>query len=1091
MAVAVCLIIASPLCAQRSGADASEVQQPSSGARTVTLVLRGVTLRDALKAVEAQSGVSLVYASGTVPLDQLVTATVHAASARDALAVLLQGTDTEVRAAGPNRLTIVRRTGRAQPAPASSAAILGTLSGRVTDSATGIAISRAVIVVEPGSRRTMTDDAGQYRLADVTAGQHTVTVQRIGFSPQMQSVVMTNNPMTLDFELAAVASRLNEVVTTVTGAQRRVEVGNAIGMINADSVVREAPITSLSDLLTARVPGTQVILNSGLTGSAPRIRIRGINSAAVSNDPLLYIDGARVNNGTALVAGYGQTAGRFNDLNPEDIESIEIIKGPSAATLYGTDAANGVILVKTKRGRPNTGTWTTYGETGIIQQPATYPDNYYSWGHNTKTGAVQQCVLTAAAAGSCVIDSLTHFSPFKNTQTTPIGTGSRGQFGLQTSGGVSRFTYFIGGDLEQETGYLRMPDLEVARVSAERGGAALPDEQLRPNALQKFSLRANIGAALGNTANVSLSTGLLLSESRIPANTIFSEGMFGPGYRNAQDGWRNVRPGEGFAIRNSEDATHYMMSLGSNWQMRSWLSTRATLGGDFSDVFLDALQRRGEGPLGTNRNGRRQNSRTDARLYTADIGASARFDLTHEMTSRTSVGVQYNRQRQQMTMATGTNLPPGSQTVTGAAVVSGAEQTIESIVAGSYVEQTFGFRDRLFLTGALRADGGSSFGRDFRTAIYPKASVSWTPLANVDLLRLRLAYGSSGVQPPATGALPLEDLFSTLVNGTNATGAAPSAIGNPGLKPERQTEIETGADMQLFGDRLRIEATYYSRVSKDALINRTLGTDIGLATRLENLGSVRNRGVEGAISLQVVDNARMSWDVGANGSINNNKVLSLGAVKTTVAADLRVGYPLFSSFQRPILSFADANGNGILEANEVVIGDTTVYQGAFVPTQQLAVTTAVSLFRKQLRVSTQFDYRGGHKLSDLTATNRCFTTSMNCRGQNDLTSSFADQAASIALDRVFSTVGFLENGAFTRWRELSITYLLPESFLRSARLRATSISLTGRNLKLFTGYRGLDPEVQQRPGTAGVEGYSDNPSAPQARYWTIRMNVGF
>jgi TonB-linked SusC/RagA family outer membrane protein len=1084
--------LAAPLAAQnRSSRDGAESQQSSVVSHLVTLDLRDVPLRDALKAVEAQGGISLAYASGTLPLERRVSLTVRAVSARAALDALLEGTDAEVHETATGQFVLMRRPVRAQPVEIAEPNKLGVLTGRVTESASGSPVDKALVLLEPGSRRATTNEAGQYRIADVARGTHVVSVRRIGYGPvERPVVVLEGESTTLDFVLAVVPSRLGEVVTTVTGGQRRVEVGNAIGTINADSVVRGAPVTSLSDVINARVSGAQVVLNSGLTGSAPRIRIRGINSAAVSNDPLLYVDGVRANNSTGAVVGYGQDAGHFNDLNPDEIESIEIVKGPSAATLYGTDAANGVILVKTKRGHAGKASWDAHVESGVIQQPSRFPDNYYSWGHNAKTGAVQQCVLTAAAAGTCAIDSLTHFSPFNNAATTPIGTGNRQLYGLQTSGGVSQFTYFLAGEFERETGYLRMPSLEAQRVSTERGGAALPDEQLRPNALQKISMRGNVSAALGSTANVTLSTGILSSDIRIPGNTLFNEGEFGQGYRTTQDGWLSVRPGEAFGLRNTEEVTHYITSLSSTWQARSWLSTRATVGGDFSSTFLDALQRRGEGPLGTNRNGRRLDSRSDARLFTADAGTSALFNLSSNLTSRTSVGVQYNRQGQQVTTATGTNLPPGSETVTGAAVVSGSEQTIESIVAGSYVEQMFGYRDRLFLTGALRADGGSSFGRNFRTAVYPKASASWTPLPNSSALRLRIAYGASGVEPPSTAALALQQLFSAFVDGTNVTGAALSAIGNPNLKPERQSELESGADVELFDSRVRLEATYYSRTSTDALVNRTLGTDVGIASRLENIGSVRNRGVEGTLSVGLVDNRSFSWDVGLNGSVNTNKVLSLGSFVTSVGTDIRVGYPLFSRFQRPVLSYADANGNGILEASEIKIGDTTVYMGTVIPTRQIAATSAVTLFQKRLRISTQFDYRGGHVIDNVAGLNRCFGSIINCRAVNDPSAPLADQAGALALAQTFSSVGYVEDGAFVRWRELAVTYTLPDGLLSRAGVRATSVTVSGRNLKLFTRYGGVDPEINQRPGAAGVEGYSDNPTAPQARYWTLRVNLG-
>src|SRR5262249_50267714 len=159
-----------------------------------------------------------------------------------------------------------------------------------------------------------------------------------------------------------------------------------------------APVTNLGELIAARVPGAQVLFQNGFTGQSPRIRIRGLNSFTVGNNPLLIIDGIRAENSMqSSTSTYGQTTGRISDLNPEEIESLEIVKGPSAATLYGTDAANGVIVVKTKQGRVGRPQWTVYGEQGMITMPAKFPTNYYGWGHSTTTGATAQCLLTAIA----------------------------------------------------------------------------------------------------------------------------------------------------------------------------------------------------------------------------------------------------------------------------------------------------------------------------------------------------------------------------------------------------------------------------------------------------------------------------------------------------------------------------------------------------------------------------------------------------------------------------------------------------------------------------------------------------------------------
>jgi TonB-dependent SusC/RagA subfamily outer membrane receptor len=1080
------LSLGAPVSAQRGGVYASESRQNGAIPQLVTLDLQDVTLREALTAIAEQGRISLVYSSGAVPLERRVSLSVHAVPAAEALRAALRGTEVEVREAGSGQVMLIRRTG---PEAQEKQAKTGTIGGHVIDATTNAPVVRALVTIEAGRWRTTTNDGGQYRLADISAGAHTVEVRRIGYAPATRSIVVFDNAdASLDFSLTPVASRLNEVVTTVTGPQRRLEVGNVIGTIDADSVVREAPITSLSDLLTARVPGTQVVLFSGLTGMSPRVRIRGLNSAAVSNDPLLYVDGVRVDNSAgSLVSGFGQRAGRLNDLNPDEIESIEIVKGPSAATLYGTDAANGVIVVRTKRGHPGRALWAVRSEVGLVDEPSRFLDNYFSWGHAATTGVTQKCLLTAAAAGTCVIDSLTTFNPFENAATTPIGLGRRAQYGGQVSGGVERFTYLFAGDVESETGYLKMPDGDVQRVSAERGVADLPAEQLRPNAERKLSLRTNVGAALTQSADAMLSLGVVSSNTRIPGNGIFF-GYFGSGYRDAQDGWYSVRPGEAFAVRNSEDVTHYTASLSGNWRPRSWLSTRATLGSDVSGAFLDGLQRRDEGPT-SSRTGRRINSNTSTKLYTADLGASATVTPAANISSRTSVGAQFNRQQMRVTTATGSNLPPGSQTVTGAAVISGAEQTIESVVAGSYVEETIGIHDRLFLTGALRVDGGSNFGKDFHTAVYPKASLSWVVPMTGRSLRLRAAYGASGVQPAATAALPLETLFATLVNGTTASGAAPSAIGNPLLRPERQREVETGFDVDMLNDRVRIEATYYNRSSRDALVNRPLGTDVGVASRWENIGSVRNRGIEGLLWLQPIDRAIATWDVSLNGSIDDNKVLDLGGV--TSSAFMRVGYPLYGRFERPIIGYADANNNGIIEVSELRMGDTAVYRGPSFPPRQLTANSALSLLKHRLRVSTQFDYRGGHRLENTTELSRCIGAIGNCRAVNDITAPLSTQAAALAFTTTSSRDGYLEDGSFVRWRELSISYSLPDALAHRVRATTSKVTALGRNLKLFTRYSGVDPEVNAQPGRTDLEGYGDSPTAPQARYWLLRVDFGF
>jgi TonB-linked SusC/RagA family outer membrane protein len=1082
---------------------ASASDQVASIPRRITLELDDVPLRDVLRAIASQGGVSLIYASSTVPLERRVSLRLRAVSVLDALRDALRGTDAEVRETASGQMMLVRRPLRADSAGAGRAPMMGSVTGRVTDASTGGAVLRAVAALDGGARRASTDDGGQYRFADVAAGAHTIEVRRIGYAPSVRTVSVSDGaPTTADFALTAVASRLDEVVTTVTGPQRRLEVGNAIGAVDADSVVRTAPVTSLTDLINARVPGIQVVLDNGLTGASPRIRIRGLNSLSVSNDPLLVVDGIRVENSAGgLGPDYRPTAGRLNDLNPEEIESIEIVKGPSAATLYGTDAANGVIVVKTKRGQPGRATWNAYVEGGVIDQPSPFPDNYYAWGHDLTTSATQQCTLTQVAAGACVRDSLTTFNPLRVSGISPIGTGRREQTGVQVSGGVAGFTYFMSGEYEGETGFLEMPASDRERVSQERGGVAIPGDQLRPNALRKVSLRANASTALGATADLNVSSGLVSSDVTLGGESIFFSAIFGPGYRTPENGYLSFisQPGEAFAVRTRESATHYITSANGTWRPVQWLSARATTGLDFSSTLLDHLQRRDEGPFGEGRAGSRLNRRTNVSQYSADVGASASFAPTARLTSRTSIGAQYNRRLLQLTGSSGTNLTPGSETVTGAAVITGEEHTVGTVVAGSYAEQMFGLDDRLFLTAALRADGGSAFGRDFQTAIYPKASASWIVAEQrtgwLNSARLRAAYGASGVQPATTAALQLVTVAPAFVDGGAASGARLGAIGNPDLKPERQTEIETGADLELMHGRVRIEATYYNRLSRDALIDRPLSSEFGIASRQENIGSVRNRGVEGLLSVTAIDNPFVSWNVSLNGSVNHNRLEQIGAgipfIGPNPASRSREGYPLVSAFARPILGFADANHNGIIEENEVTVGDTAVYLGPALPPRQLTAATSLTLLHGRLRLSTQFDYRGGHRITNYSEANRCSLFLGDCRAINDPSTPFDAQANAVALNSGmfgYTLFGYTEDGSFTRWRELSVSYTLPEAVAHGVRARSASVTVTGRNLHLFTRYTGIDPETNDAIGL--VEGYGGNPTAPPARYWLLRVNLG-
>jgi TonB-dependent SusC/RagA subfamily outer membrane receptor len=984
----------------------------------------------------------------------------------------------------------------------------GVITGRVTEAGTGRPLSGVQVAVDGIQRGSLSNDDGRYLIAGVPAGARTVRAILMGFREESSTVtVQEGTSVVLDFTLTQTAIGLDEIVVTVTGEHRRREIGNVVGRIAvSDSLIAAAPINTLSDLMTARVPGVQVMGQSGMSGVSPTVRIRGISSIALRNDPIFIVDGVRVNTDQTTSAGYGQFGGRLNDLSPAEIESLEIVKGPAAATLYGTDAANGVVVITTKRGRPGPARWTLFAEVGANRPAVPFLDGYHSWGSDPQ-GNVRRCFLLDAAAGHCSIDSLTVYNPFDDDEVSPVGTGYRHQVGAQVGGGADRFTYFFAADRERETSWLRLSTGEQERLMAERGTASIPSEQIRPNWSERLSLRSTSSARFEN-GELTLSGGLVLGDRQLPdPGLIIRAGEWGPGYKDPiGGGWRNqARPGETFSVRNRERFTRFTGSLRGNWRPADWLSTRGVVGLDFTGSGLDALQRFGEGPGGAGRLGRRYNARSTALLYSVDLGASAVLQVRPGLSSRTSVGVQFNQRVDQLTSVTGNTLPPGSESILGAATVVGNERDNQTVVAGFYVEEMVGVRDRLFVSGAIRLDGSSSFGQDFRGAVYPKVSLSWMavdrgPDAALTSVRLRSAYGASGVQPGATDALTIFQIYTAEVDGVRQPAARASTVGNPNLKPETQAEFEAGIDARLYDGRITVEGSYFNRLSTDALIPRPMPPDVGVTARWENLGSVRNSGFEGLVSVLAISTPRFSWDFSLNGSVIRNKLESINLPTETLGfPSVRhvLGFPLYGRWDRPIRSFDDANGNSIIEPNEIVYGDTLEYAGPSFPPRQLSLTTGVTLFNNLVRISSVFDRRSGQIIQNVQEINRNNTIIGAGRAINDPTTPLWEQARTVGMFRGGTRWGFYEDGSFTRWRELSVSLNIPDRFVRGVGLDGgrAILSLTGRNLAVFTEYTGKDPEVDSDPGLVFqglrfAEGASDNTTAQQTRQFILRLTIG-
>ncbi len=991
--------------------------------------------------------------------------------------------------------------------PATVRGQAGTISGTVTDKATAAPLAGARIQVVGTLIGAVSNPQGVYTIRGVPAGTREIRILMLGYGSVTQTLtIKAAETTTANWALAAVPFQLEEIVTTATGEQLTRQLGNSVARIDASKLVETAPVSSLSDVLGGRVAGVTVMQSSGAPGSGSRIRIRGLSSASLSNDPLLYVDGIRVNErGVPLTTtNGGETPSFFDDINPEEIESIEVIKGPSAATLYGTQAANGVIRITTKRGKTGPAKITAYSEFGAVQDITKYKANYYSKAANSD----ETCFPFQQVAGDCQIDKLYVRDLSKEPAYDWRRTGFRQQYGVQVSGGTEAARYFLSGEFENLAGTQTLPPKEVSFLRDSLGVSDPRPEQVDPADLRKVNLRGNMTVALGSKAEADVSIGYVKGRNTIAQAGdnleaivgFFTDASADP--RRQDFPWSFGRPAYAFLHTTVRSSDHFINGITTKYTPFPWLNFRATAGLDFLGFRDEALAKNGESaPYYGYPEGFRTLNKFTTEKYSMDIGSFATFNLTRQISSRTAVGAQYNKDVTRGTFNTGRNLPPGSQTFSGASVKESREATTEFRTLGSYVEQQFGWREKLFLTGAVRIDENSAFGLANRRATYPKVSASWVAFEGnkwgVNQLRFRSAYGQSGQQPEALAALTY---FSPVIvagrTGATGSGLVLGGLGSPTLKPERSSEIEGGFDIAAWNNRVTIEATYYHKRTRDAIVARPLPGSAGaLETRAENVGQVLNKGVELSILARPIEGRKLTWDIGIEASTNKNRLEALAdGVPPLINffTQTVVGQPLFSPRGQKLISYDDKNGDGIIVPDEIVLSDTAVGLGSSIPTRTLSLSSSINFPTLHLRILSLFDYKGGFVSTDVINSFQCFAD-QNCRGLHDPSAPLEEQARAVASLTTGTVTGWVEKGDFLRFRELAASFDFPRGWAQALGMGSVTVTGTVRNLKLWTSYTGYDPELstyQSFQGFADGAGSVNSWSLAQPRSFVLRVNLG-
>jgi TonB-dependent starch-binding outer membrane protein SusC len=993
----------------------------------------------------------------------------------------------------------------------------GTVRGRVVDGASQQPLANAQISVVGTSLGALTNLNGDYVLSNVAVGQHEIATRRLGYSRKTQTVTVTaGTDVRANFSLTQTVSQLEALVVTGTaGSAEKRTIGNAITQLDVSDLSRKSNSNTILDVLQARSPGVQIEAGSGTVGTAPDIRVRGAGSFTVT-PPVVYIDGVRMS--TAGLGNFdpsgqglsgnsgGQGANAFDLVNPADIESIEIIKGPAAATLYGADAASGVIQIITKKGARGQQQvqWNAradYGKNDLGSVLDRFPLDY------TTCDAVKISAKQAdgtptwpgcqGVAAGTILTSL----PLRDDPSA-LRDGSVQKLALSARGGGDRFSYFFSGDHSYEEG--------VLYNNFDLKNSLRTNFSYTPDAKTEFQISVGaVDARLKQPLDGESAQGLLFGSNRA------RPGLAGVLPGQTVQGWPFDTPAQSNQYDNETHSDRATVGATMNYTPMPWFHNRLTAGLDWTYGLATMFAPPNTPVLTGDTLGLTAQRVPRNTLYTLDYNGSVDHAFGANLTTTTSVGSQVVASRVETITASGIGLgTPDVKLIGSTTTITASNAFSASNTVGYYGQEQFGWKNRMFITLADRVDNSSVFGSKINVINYPKAAISWIlsdepslkkyfDALHANSFKFRSAFGEAGKAPSPFAASRTYAISVATLGTTTASALRTSSYGNPGLKPEKGSELEVGFDADLLGSRAGIEFTYYDKEMRDVLVSTAIAPSTGFrGTQLGNLGAVSNKGVELSLSATPVARRNFNWDARVSLTTNKNKLLSFGdtTIKQQFPASQsygavqqhRVGYPL-GGYWAP---FPKRNPDGSLVLVNGAIGNASItdtsYIGPSEPTREVAFSNTIS-FLRNFSLYGLLDYKGGFYNYRGAELYRC-ASSINCIERNDPNFPAADLPIYAAGTAINPRAVYIYKADFVKLRDLSLTFDLPTNIAARASASRASVTLAGHNLKIWSDYPGPDPEVNTYGRVAAVTGgfaRGDIYAMPMTRRLTAALNLTY
>lgn len=1011
------------------------------------------------------------------------------------------------------------------------------VAGRVTDDG-GSPLPGITVTIRNTKLGTQTDADGHYTLnVNLQPGNYTLAYSGIGFISRESVLAVSTSVSTYtqDMRLATSVSKLDEIVVTGTseGTTRR-QLGNYISTVKADELNKGATGNVLA-ALQGKTAGAQISQNSGDPAGGISVKLRGISTISGSTEPLYIIDGVIIDNSTTRVTNadpsYGSGANgdnfvgsvgqsRMSDINPADIERIEVLNGAAAAAIYGSRANAGVVQIFTKRGSAGA--------------PVVNFSTSFSMNQLRKKLDVNQA---PTKFGGSPDDSTQNILTPKVTSITPVKrydyqddifrTGVGTDNNISVAGGKDKTKYYASASYLYNQGIIRNTDFS------------------------RYSFRLNLDQELNKWISFTASLNYVYSSSneKPDGNTFFSPmnsvtiigNYYDINQRNAFGQLMKVgergRVNPISVIQDFKQQQHVgRVIAGAGIKLRPIknLTVDYRLGIDnynqdgttFMPAYAYSVSQGfyGGGPtLDPAQNGYASAGNNTSFMINHDLNATYNWDINDKFTSVTQVGYSLQYQRMHYTLEEGRGLPPFVQTADKATtIIPGADQRTQLSISGEFIQQNFKYRNQLFLTGALRVDGSSVFGANERNQLYTKLSGSYV-ISGTDfwekssvakwwnLLKLRAAYGESG---NLTG-IPAYGRYNTY-NATAFIGASafqsPGTYTDPHVKPEKQKELEIGTDMAFLDNRIGLSVNYYHKRVEDLLISRAIAPTNGYSFYLNNIGTLQNTGVEVVLNLTPVKTANFNWDLTAIYNQNHNKAVNIG--QSLILYNTVGGAPVGIANGEPIGFFygtffaRDANGNILKNPAGIPVTEAGIQTGPLTYTTQRDPATglppakgATTLNKKigdpnpkyTATLTNDFRYKklGLHIQIDAVQGVDVFNADWRTRQGVD-NGKIAEQEDRGLLPRGFIAGNYniqewrIDNGSFVKLREVAFSYNVGK--LKG--LSDLTISLGGRNLISWDNYKGYDPEINAAGQSSVLRGI-DFGAVPIPRTYNLALRAKF